>query len=647
VLTFFALGLGTNIIILTAFYFLYVNRLTTDLQTRLNNIASQAANNLDADAHAKIKSPADMQLPEYTKLQNYLAGVIKSDPELQFVYTFRENEKGEIVAITNQGRKVENGQTIIFVPTPVGYVYQQPSDLLKSSMAGLSQTVVEPKEYPDEYGWHLSAYAPIYTTDGKFDGIIGVDISATYLIDQRRSVLLACIAFLLISLPIMAFTGWLFGNQLARPFASISEAVKRIAGGDFSYRPSIKIDNAEAFQMMSGFNAMADQLQELITGLERRVTERTAELTERTHELEQTGTNLLRKAAQLEAISDVARSITSVQNPYVLLPRITRLISDRFGYYHVGIFLIDGNREYAVLRASNSQGGQRMLERGHRLKVGQVGIVGNVASTGTPRVALDVGDDAFYFNNPDLPETRSEIALPLQTGDLVVGVLDVQSKEAGAFQEEDMQILAILADQVSTAIQNAELFEETRRAMEQAQNLYRDYVQQSWSGVLPRLNVVGYRFSGADTTPIEELILTDEIREALSSRKLYIKTVGTSDAPMSVAVPLTLRGEVIGTLNIHATQEKPLDVDELDIVQAVAERATLALENARLFQETSRRAERERMVSEITSKIRSTNDPQEIIQTAVQELQRALGASRVKVVPQVITGQTESTQSPD
>jgi GAF domain-containing protein len=156
-----------------------------------------------------------------------------------------------------------------------------------------------------------------------------------------------------------------------------------------------------------------------------------------------------------------------------------QLISSYFGYYHAGIFILDDVREYAVLQAANSEGGQRMLARGHKLRIGQVGIVGNVADIGVPRIALDVGDDAIFFNNPDLPLTRSEIALPLKARGQVIGVLDVQSIDEAAFSNDDVETLQVLADQVALALDNARLLKESRDALEELRNLYGQRTRQA------------------------------------------------------------------------------------------------------------------------------------------------------------------------
>ena len=156
------------------------------------------------------------------------------------------------------------------------------------------------------------------------------------------------------------------------------------------------------------------------------------------------------------------------------------MISQVFNFYHVGIFLLDDEMRFAILRASNSEGGQKMLEQGHQLEVGRTGIVGYVASTGEARIAADVGVDSVHFNNPNLPDTRSEMALPLRMGSDIIGVLDVQSTQPEAFSLSDVNILSVLSDQVSIAIENTRLLEETNTALAETEHAYRQLTLQTW-----------------------------------------------------------------------------------------------------------------------------------------------------------------------
>lgn len=372
------------------------------------------------------------------------------------------------------------------------------------------------------------------------------------------------------------------------------------------------------------------QLKSLQISLEQRVEERTSELTQRGMELEAANKQIQRRAAQLEALAQVSQDISSVRDLKELLPRIATVISDKFGFYHVGVFLVDEVSQYAVLSAANSEGGQKMLTRKHRLRVGEEGIVGYVTATGTPRVVMDVGKDPVFFNNPDLPTTHSEMALPLRIDKQIVGALDVQSKEIGAFTDEDVQMLSLLADQVSLAIENARLFDETRIALAEAEAISRQFTREAWSRLPVEHHLIGYRYSVAGASPLSEPIdLTESGKGKSQSSQIEAG---------QVVVPIELRGETIGTLVIQSPSEEQLNQDQLDLIKAVAERVALSAENARLFEETTRRAERERMVSDITGKIRSMNDPQAMVQTAIDELRKALGASRVEVIPQAVRG---------
>jgi len=391
-------------------------------------------------------------------------------------------------------------------------------------------------------------------------------------------------------------------QRLARPIINLTETANDIARGNLEARA--KVDSRDEIgQLSETFNAMTSQLQETLRGLETRVAERTVELEESSQKLQ-------RRAEQFEAIAQLARTITSIQDLKALLPRITQLVSQQFGFYHVGLFLLDESRQYAVLSAANSEGGQKMLARKHRLGVGQTGIVGYVTSTGNPRIALDTGTDAVYFDNPDLPETRSEMALPLRVGRIIVGALDVQSTEPNAFSEDDVEVLSILADEISVAIENARLFEESQRVLADAQSAFGEFTRAAWQQMITRNKVVGYELSGTSIRSLEEPI---------------------NNNGSSMAIPIKLRDRVIGTMNISLPENKELDPDEIDITQALAQRIGIAIESATLLEETRRRAARESMVSDISAKISATVEVERIMQVAVEELRQALGASEVSL----------------
>jgi len=316
-----------------------------------------------------------------------------------------------------------------------------------------------------------------------------------------------------------------------------------------------------------------------------------------------------RRAAQFQAIANVASATTTLQNQEQTLTQVVETISHQLGHYHVGIFLLDDVKKYAILKATNSEGGRRMLERSHRLEVGAKGIVGNVAARGRPRIALDTGADAVYFDNPDLPETKSEVALPLLQGKEIVGVLDVQSTIQNAFSQDDIETLSILANQVSVTIQNTRLYEENVTALDHVEKAYRQLSGETWKDVLKSQPLKGYLFDGVSSQPLTRNI-----------------------AGHSISIPVNVRGQNIGALKLEALETgREWTDDELAMITAAAERAALALENARLLAESRKRAAKERVIGEISAKISAQSDVEELLKIAALELKRNLPDAEVAI----------------
>lgn len=379
--------------------------------------------------------------------------------------------------------------------------------------------------------------------------------------------------------------------------------------------------NALEQQRLAELDEVNRQLRHIQTTLEQRVEERTDELRTATF-------RAARHASQLQTIAEVAHTISLVSDLDALLKSVCNLISERFGFYHVGIFLNDEAQEFTILRASNSEGGQRMLERGHRLKIGQTGIVGFVAAQGEARIVSDVGADAVYFDNPDLPDTRSEMALPLLVGNRLIGVIDVQSTESAAFSDEDIDVMRTLADQVAVAIENARLFSETRRALREAEVIYNRFVAREWERITLERQQAGYRATPTGIQPLKESLDYPEVEAAIRSGK---PVAGSADRP-TLAVPLRVRGETIGVLHIKSPDpRKNWESDELEAIQRVAERAALALESARLLAETEKRAQREQVIGKVGARIRQTLDLDTVLKTAAEELRQALNLQAAEV----------------
>ncbi len=347
--------------------------------------------------------------------------------------------------------------------------------------------------------------------------------------------------------------------------------------------------------------------------LEQRMQERTADLEKR--------------AIQLQSVSSLARTIAGMQDLDSLLPEVTKLVSEQFGFYHIGIFMIDEAKEYAILQAANSEGGKRMLTRHYRLRLDMNSIVGYATSRGEPRVALDVGADAVYFNNPDLPETRSEIALPLNVGGRLIGALDVQSTDTNAFAREDINVLTTLADQIAIAIENARLFGASRSALSESQVTIEKFVKQAWGSFAQQAEHSGFVFNGKQVVALEKGTKREQVKAALQTGRLSLER-----ASSTLAIPIKLRGQIIGVLDVRSQKgQREWTQDELTMLEAAAERAALALDNARLVETAQRRAARERAIGEISTRIGAVSNLDAILQTAVEELGRKIGSAEVTV----------------
>ncbi|MCC6261916.1 MAG: GAF domain-containing protein, partial [Anaerolineales bacterium] len=249
-----------------------------------------------------------------------------------------------------------------------------------------------------------------------------------------------------------------------------------------------------------------------------------------------------------------------------------------------------------------------------------------------PRIALDVGQEAVYFNNPDLPGTRSEIALPLIVRKKILGALDVQSDKPGVFTEADIQTLGILADQIAIAIDNARLFEQNQRTLSEYQALYQQNIKTGWASFSQREETLGYRQTLGGGVKITQPIETSEIREALRQGSVLVTKPNKSGETSYIVVPVKLRGQIIGTLRVQApTKNRTWSKDEVNLAEAVSERLSLALENARLIHESQNQVIKEQTIGEVTAKIGASIDLKNVLQTAVEELGKAMPGSEVLI----------------
>lgn len=372
-------------------------------------------------------------------------------------------------------------------------------------------------------------------------------------------------------------------------------------------------------QALKNQETLTHELEEERYSLEERVEERSQALRTR--------------IAQFEVASQVAREISGQPNLENLLNNAVNLIRDQFEFYYVSIFLADERGEYANLRAGTGEAGRVMMERGHRLKIGEIGIVGYVVSRGEARIASNVQSDMVHYKNPLLPETRSEMALPLHSGDKIIGALDVQSVEENAFTQEDINILQTIADQLAVAFEKTRLVEQLQRSVEELEIYFQQSTQKAWHTHLrSSRKKFAYRYQNERLE--NRVYESKHAREAMEMGQSIMEAVPGIDADgkpvMVLAVPIKLRNQVLGVVDIHF-QGTNVSPDLIALIEGTVNRLAVSLENARLLEEIQLSAERERMVSEISSKVRAASDVDSVMRIAIQEIGRSLGVAEVSV----------------
>jgi len=573
-------------------------------------------------------------------IQNRFRGVVAADIQLSTLteqvatiqvgksgYAFMLDNEGRVLSMPQAGYELFGLDPDVFSTakfseqTLLGQGSSKLQNLVESMVAGETGLTTVSFNNANIY----IAYARIQSNGYSLAIVVPVSEMQTSIVItqnemdlQIRSAINTAIIILIILLVVAVLVSLGLGQIIAAPVKRLTQTANQILDGNLSAQAEVTSTD-EIGTLAEAFNAMTSQLGEMLVGLERTIDNRTSELSVISQSNE-------RRAKQFQSISQVARTISSTLDFDNLLNQITNVISREFGFYHVGVFLLDAIGEYAILSAANSDGGQAMLARGHRLEVGEKGLVGFVASTGNPRVALDVGSDAVYFNNPDMPNTRSEIALPLRVGENVIGVLDVQSTEPNAFSEEDVNILSALSDQVSIAIQNARQNERTKRALAESEALSQQFTQSKWSQFTRKKNLLGVRHTGAKAT-----LLYSEDEKGKNGSSGNMDQLMLKGRGAVLSIPIKLRGKVIGSVDVRAPENRQWDQDEMDIVSAIIERAAVAMESSRLLTESQKHAAKERTIGEISAKISAQSSVDELIKTAAQELAHTLPNTEIAI----------------
>jgi len=601
ILGFSLMAVFGSLIAAIGFYSTMRNQVNVEFKNRLLGITRVAALQQNGDEFSQILSD---QNPLYDKFRLQNIKIRDTDPDIVFVYTMRKDEQG-IYFVVDAG-ELDDKDFSAFNER-----YLEPSQTLVNNFDVMNDAIVEPEFYTDEYGTFLSAYAPIFSSDGVRVGVLGVDIKANTVKQQQIDINFQALLVFLAALTLGIFFGSLAGNALTKPIIKLKQGALAFASGDLNQR----IDNINTYdetsELANTFNNMAGKIEDLVKNLELLVTDRTRDIE--------------RRDTLLKAVADVGRSITMFRDLPDLLQQTAYLIHEIFGYYHVGIFLLDDDKKYAVLSASNSEGGQIMLKKKHRLKVGETGIVGFVTLNAKARIALDVGKDAVFFDNPDLPQTRSEMALPLVIGGQILGALDVQSTESEAFLEEDISTLQILAEQISIAIRNANLFTENEKALEAARISYSQVTREAWSKIIRNQRHLTFIATPPDTSQ-----KFSETKEPSLAKAFETGDIIIGNDNLSISIPVKIRGQTVGSIRLKKAEiAEAWTQEEIKLAISLSDQLGGALESARLYRESQQRGARESLVSDISARISAISNTENILRETVQELGQTLGNASV------------------
>jgi GAF domain-containing protein/HAMP domain-containing protein len=503
----------------------------------------------------------------------------------------------------------ENGFTYVLNTQDQIVAYSNPAQIRDLQILGeyppvalLRQGILGPVSFSDSQGHRWQAKSGLLGNGWAVVAQIPVaelEAPANFLIRMAWFTLATAIL-------ILSMLSVLMIRQSIRPVRTLTQVTSAVAAGDLTQIAPIESED-EIGLLARSFNSMTNQVRDLVGGLEERVTKRTQDLEKR--------------AVQLQVTAEVAQEAASIHDLNQLLTHTVNLISNRFDFYHAGIFLIDGSREYAVLVAASSEGGHRMLSRGHKLKIGQVGIVGYVAARGEPRIALDVGRDAVYFDNPDLPLTKSELALPMKAHSQVIGILDVQSVKAAAFTEEDSAILQILADQIALAIENARLLQSSEDALKELETLYRQQVEQAWEQRLEN-TVIAYTYDHMGVHPMPgrtDIEVSTQAQEPVYDDR-------------TLRLPIRLREITLGGLELkREADDPPWSAEDIEVVETTMKQVALTLESSRLKEIERKRIKKEQLISQISAQTQSALDLDTVMKRAVLEIGQALKAEKVQI----------------
>lgn len=650
---FTAIALASVTILGSVTYLNVRSQMREDIRQRLLNMVSIAALQQDVETHAAITKVGDESTQAYQQIRGINSAIVATDPDIVYLYTMRMDENGQIYFVVDTGQAGNEDTAAVAEP------YMDASPLLAEVFASLDHPIVEEEFYTDSFGTFLSAYAPFYAADGRREGVIGLDISADQVAARENQLLVLILGTSLATMFVVVLIGLWLGGVFVRPIANLSRVTQQIIEGDLSARVTIETQD-EIGDLAQVFNAMTSQLQETLLGLEQRVAQRTQ---------------------ALATSGEISRRLSSIRDRKTLAVEVVNQLQSSFNYYHAHIYLVDETKTHLVMTGGTGEAGATLLARGHKIPNGK-GLVGRAAELKNTVLVADTSNDPNWLPNPLLPETKSEIAIPIMAGDELLGVLDVQNNVVNSLTQQDADLLRSIADQAAIALQNINITEAvTKRAdelqkvakvssvassiIDDEQKMLEQMVQltQRQFGLyhahvfifdegsqLLQIEACGWKEGdehegthGTTTIPLsqEQSLVA---RAARNRRPVIVNNVREDagwlpnphlpNTAAELAVPLMAGDNLIGVLDVQSDQVDAFTEEDANIQSILASQIAVAIQNVRAFQQSKQLAKRQALIASINQQVQSATTVEGALKVVARELGRALGTrTRVEMKP--------------
>jgi GAF domain-containing protein len=573
-------------------------------------------------------------------------GVLVAELNLKFMWDLvdqlKVGETGYTYVVDNQGNLIAFGDS---------------SRVLRGE--NLRQ-IAEVKEFVENPG----EASDITPEVASYSGLLGKNVVGTYVplgVPQWAVVvelptaeanqpilqsLAASVATILVFAVLAGLAGIFMARRLSAPLIDLSKVATEVGAGNLTLQAKTA-GPAEIANVATAFNTMTSRLRELISGLEQRVADRT-------------------KA--LATSSEVSRSLSTIFNQRELVSEVVNQVNNAFGYYHTQIYFYDGTNENLVMAGGTGESGEKMLAQFHKVAKGR-GLVGRAAESNKAVLVSDTSQNPEWLPNPLLPDTESEMAIPISIGDEVLGVLDVQHNIVNGLQQEDVDSLQAIAHQVAVALQNIRQYENTQKiaadmsvvatvgiatsTITDSQKLLQEVVDLSkksfnlYHAHIYLLNKAGDTLElAAGAGEVGRQMVSEKRSISLDSEQSLVARAARTqqgvvindvtlapdflpnpllpDTRSEMAVPMIVAGKVIGVLDVQSDIANRFTEVDVSIQSTLASQIAVALQNARSFSQSQHHAERETKVNLITQRIQGATSVEAALKIAVRELGHAL-----------------------